>query len=248
MQGEETVSDCSQIALEPVGNVMAEENPQETKEEKEKHFSEGINFYKLVWIYAIGSILGFLWETVYCSIRAGAYEWRSGMLHTPFNPVYGFGALMFYLVLYKIKRKNIFGIFVIGVVCGTAVELICSYVQEWLFGTASWNYSKMFLNFQGRICLEISLFWGVLALVWAELARPLLEIMIARIPQKAGKAIAWILFGVIVTDAALTAGAMFRWIERVDGVAAKSVIGKAFDFLFPDARMEFTFPRIRFVR
>lgn len=219
---------------------------QEKIEEK-KHFAYGMNVYKLLWVYYIGGIIGFLWETVWCLFRYGNYQWRSGMAFTPFNPVYGLGAVVLYVSLYKVNKENHSLVFLIGVLGGTAVELFCSYFQEFCFGSMAWNYSKMLLNFEGRICLPISLFWGALTLAWVRWICPGLEKIISHIPEKVGKTLAWVLLAVVIVDAAITIAAMLRWIDRRAGLEAASFIGEWLDRFFPDKRMQFMFPSTRFV-
>lgn len=78
--------------------------------EKKKHFAEGVNFYKLFWVFVLGSVFGYIVETVWCFIRNGHYECRSSLVFGPFNTIYGIGALILYLGLYKINKK-IMGLF-----------------------------------------------------------------------------------------------------------------------------------------
>ncbi len=216
--------------------------------EEKKHFAAGLNVYKLLWVYYIGGIAGFLWETVWCLFRYGNYQWRSGMAFTPINPVYGMGAVVLYLTLYKVNKKNYPLIFLIGVVGGTAVELFCSYFQEYLFGAAAWNYSHMFMNFEGRICLGISLVWGVFTLAWTEWICPVLEKAISIIPDRIGKVLTWVLLAVVLADAFVTVSAMVRWTSRRAGDPPKTFFGEWLDAWFPDKKMHFLYPSMQFVK
>ena len=66
----------------------------------------------------------------------------------PFAPVYGIGTLAFYLILPKFKKM--WQVFLVSGVLGGVTEYLCSYFQEKLFGTISWDYSNQLLNFNGR--------------------------------------------------------------------------------------------------
>lgn len=218
-----------------------------SKSGEKKHFAQGLNVYKLLWVYYIGGIIGFLWETVWCLFRYGNYQWRSGMAYTPFNPVYGMGAVVLYVTLYKVDKENYPLIFLLGVFGGTAVELFCSYFQEFCFGAVAWNYSKMFLNFEGRICLPISLVWGLFTLAWVKWICPALEKVISLIPDTFGKVLTWLIFALILADTFVTVSAMIRWIGRRTGENAKTFFGEWLDLHFPNKRMHFIYPSLRFV-
>lgn len=127
---------------------------------RDKHFAAGFNFYKFFWIFTIGSVIGFVVETIWCLVTNGHFEVRSSFVLGPFTIVYGIGAVVLYLGLRKVDRSKTGRIFLFGVVGGTVVELIASWIQEVAFGTVSWDYSNLPLNINGRVCLLCSVFWG----------------------------------------------------------------------------------------
>ena len=65
------------------------------KRQRREHFAHGLNFYKLVWIFLLGCIMGFLIETAWLFVHTGILESRKGIIYGPFSPVYGFGAVLF---------------------------------------------------------------------------------------------------------------------------------------------------------
>ena len=125
---------------------------------EEKHFAQGRNFYKLFWVFTTGAFWGFLVETFWCLYRNRSFEWRAGLICIPLNPVYGIGAVVLYITLYKMNGANKIKIFAIGVVSGSFVEYFCSLVQERAFGSVSWDYSNYPLSIGSRICLKYSVF------------------------------------------------------------------------------------------
>lgn len=116
-------------------------------------------FIKVVWLFYIYSFIGWLWETVYCSLKAGHFVYR-GFLIGPITPIYGFGILG---VLYFIEpyQNNLLLLYVLSAILVTVLEYVTSFALEKLFNASLWDYSKVPLNINGRVAIPVSLFWGV---------------------------------------------------------------------------------------
>ena len=93
----------------------------------------------LFWLFIIGSIAGFIFEITVVFFQKGHFELRQGLIYGPFIPVYGIGAMFYYIVLSKIKIKNKVQIFLITMILGGITEYLCSFIQEKAFGTISWD-------------------------------------------------------------------------------------------------------------
>lgn len=106
--------------------------------------------------------LGWCIESAIVSIDTKKLTNR-GFLQGPALPIYGFGAIMILLCTLPFNG-NPFAQYIIGVISCTALEYVTGVLMEAIFKTKYWDYSGKFLNFQGRICLTSSLFWGVLTL------------------------------------------------------------------------------------
>lgn len=63
---------------------------------------------QVILLFFIYSFIGWLWETVYCSLKAKKFVYR-GFLVGPYCPIYGFGVLS---VLYFVEpfENNLLGI------------------------------------------------------------------------------------------------------------------------------------------
>ena len=117
-------------------------------------------FYSEVILYFfIYSVMGWLWETVYCSLKAGKFVYR-GFLAGPYCPIYGFGIIM---VLYFIEpfHSNLLLLYLFSTIIVTLLEFFTSYFLEKIFHTTWWDYHNVPFNIQGRIALPVSAFWGV---------------------------------------------------------------------------------------
>lgn len=230
-------------------NKMLKSKPNallDYKENESEHFAKGNTFYKLFWVFFIGSFAGVIIESIYCIIQYGHYESRVGLLYGPFNLVYGIGALVLSAFLYKYRNRSKIYSFIGGFIVGSVVEYLCSYFQELLFNSTSWDYSNIPFNINGRICLIYSIFWGILGIFWIKDIYPFLSELILKIPNKIGKKLTIVLLIFMLLNTLITGVVVNRWKNRTDGVACNNVIDKTIDDLYPDERMQKIFANLTF--
>ena len=211
------------------------------------HFAHGLNFYQLFWIFFIGCFLGVVVETIWCLLTRHHYESRTGLIYGPFNLVYGFGALFMTLGLNWLRKKRDAWIFLGGFVIGSVFEYICSWVQEFLFGTVSWQYDEMPFNLNGRINLLYSIFWGVLALLWVKGIYPWMCRLVNRIPNKIGKPLTWVLLVFMILNSAISGLAVARMSARYAGEPATNALEQFLDDHYPDERLQKIYPNMVYV-
>lgn len=209
-------------------------------------FAKGLNIYKILIIGFVGSFAGVIIELLWCLANKGYIESRSGLVYGPFNLLYGAGAVLLTVCLYKFRNRGAFVSFLGGLIVGSVLEYVCSWGQEVVFGTRSWDYSHMPFNLNGRICLLYSIFWGLLGVLWIKRIYPITAKLILKIPNKWGKIVTWAMLVFIVFDACMTVGALTRWSRRTEGVEPYGVVGEFFDERFPDERMEKIFANMKF--
>ena len=107
------------------------------------------------------SIIGYIGELVYCSLN----KRKSGKaLYGPWCPLYGLGGLLITSVLSSFE-SNILLVYIVGVLVSSFTEYFVSLVLEVIFDARWWDYSFKKFNLNGRICLENSLLFGVLAVI-----------------------------------------------------------------------------------
>ena len=140
------------------------------------------------------SVLGWIYEVV---LEVFIYRWgfsNRGALTGPYCVIYGFGALIFLILLKNLKTKRIgpgrlnltpILVFFAIILIATTVELIGSYIMEWTQGGWMWDYSEYFCNFQGRIALNPSVRFGIGGMVFLYLLQPLFEKLADRLPRRA---------------------------------------------------------------
>lgn len=241
---EETVQDTMCTDVSPQERAAeADEVPVQPEEALgEAPFAAGLNFYKLFWIFFIGCFVGVVVETLWCLATRHRLESRAGVIYGPFNPVYGFGAVLLTLCLHRLRKKRDLWIFLGSMVLGGAFEYVCSLVQELAFGTVSWEYSHTKFNIGGRTNLLYSFFWGVLGLVWVKDLYPFLSRMIEKIPKKPGKILTWALCVFMVFDMSISALASARQADRRKGIPADNIVTRLLDEHYPDEFMQKIYP------
>ena len=146
-----------------------------------------------------------------------------------------------------LSKKRDAWIFLGGVIIGSAFEYLCSWVQETLFGTVSWQYDKMPFNLNGRINLLYSLFWGALALLWVKGIFPLMCKLISKIPNAIGKPLTWVLLVFMIFDSAISGLAVARMSTRREGVPAATAVEEFLDRHYPDERLRKIYPNMVYV-
>lgn len=166
------------------------------------------NFLLLFILFAMS---GWVYEVINHLIRNHGELVNRGYLFGPWLPIYGFGGMLIYAIFYKVIDKSVrIGklnirpvlLFVYITVIATVVELAATYIVE-LFGipyTELWDYSRRWMNFQGRVCFDASAKFGVLGLVVIYGALPLYRKLLSMKNQKLLNVIAWIVIGVFAVD------------------------------------------------
>lgn len=116
----------------------------------------------LLFLYFLWySLLGWAIESTYCSLKARRFVYR-GFLAGPICPIYGAGALIMILFLAPLAKHPVW-LYGIACVVMSAWEYLVAWVLETTTHVKYWDYSHLPFNLHGRICLTVSLWWGVLA-------------------------------------------------------------------------------------
>ena len=67
---------------------------------------EKLNFYDIFYLFIFGCILGWLVEGIWSLLKKHLLINHSALVIGPFNVVYGVGAIVLTIMLYKIKDKR----------------------------------------------------------------------------------------------------------------------------------------------
>ena len=137
------------------------------------------NFIDILIYFITYSFLGWIMESIFRSVCEKKLI-NTGFLRGPFCPIYGIGAVIMILFL-KNFSKNLILLFFISIIVFTIWEYLVGVLLEKLFHTKYWDYSDNKFNFQGRICLMNSIFWGILGVVFIQYIHPFIESIIEKV-------------------------------------------------------------------
>ncbi len=127
-------------------------------------------------IFYIYSFCGWVFESAVVSVRQKRPVNR-GFLRGPMLPIYGFGATIMLHVSLPLAGHPV-QIYFAGMVVATAFEYVVGVVMEAIFKVKYWDYSEHRFQFQGRICLQSSLAWGMLSVLLVYVLHPPAEYLL----------------------------------------------------------------------
>lgn len=156
----------------------------------------------LIMYFCLFSIVGHWMEAAFCllikyGIVPGIYDPNSQIWSDwlyPF-PVYGFGTVACALILYPIKNwlqrrihsgwGPVIVSFIVNTLVCSAIELALGLLQNQPVNGVYplWDYSNMFCNFMGQICLQNSLAFGAVATLMTWIVYPGLEKLMGKLPN-----------------------------------------------------------------
>lgn len=157
----------------------------------------GTDVYHLVAAFVMYSMLGWLVESIYMSFCNRKLTNR-GFGKGPFCPIYGFGAVIGYLILCPLKGQYV-KLYISGAILATAFEFLvgCSMIR--FLGQLWWDYNEKPFNYKGIICLESTVAWGFYAVGIVQFLQRIVYHMIDKVDFALGvRLIQIILFGVAV--------------------------------------------------
>jgi len=140
------------------------------------------------------------------------YKWgfsNRGFLFGPYTPIYGFGALIFILILMpKLRRTSypkkflyILPTFLACMVIATGLELVTSYLMEWTTGSWPWQtYVDYDYHFQGRIALSPSIRFGLGGTFFLYGLQPLFEAGVGKIKDQWLTKLSVVIIGLLSVD------------------------------------------------
>lgn len=135
--------------------------------------------------YVAYSIAGWIWEMILFRFTEGKFV-RRGFLYGPLCPIYGAGAVLFWLTLRwvpQVLRPVIPNVvlsfcvesailFLLGGLMACIMEYYTSAILEHCFHTRWWDYFRNRFNIKGRVCLLGFTAFGAFAVLIVQILQP----------------------------------------------------------------------------
>lgn len=175
----------------------------------------------VVWL-VIYSVLGWIYESTYCSIVDRKWANR-GFLYGPLCPIYGFGVIGMIALWQAVLNAGVavepWQVFAVAAAGSAVLEYATSWVLERLFHARWWDYTNMPLNLNGRICLPATVLFGLGGLLVAYvLYEPTVAITNAASPVLV-EGLSLLLIALVSVDATLTVSALTRFAHAATSVS-----------------------------
>lgn len=207
---------------------------------------EFVNYYQLVIIFTVASVGGLILETIWVAIDMGIWQSRYGMVWGPFSPLYGFGAVILTLALWKLRKQPLWVIFAVSLVLGSCLEQFAGSVMEDGFHVTSWTYSHMPDAITQYVSLRMSIIWGILGCVWCRLVMPVIVYHIGEPSHSVRVLVTVLLTSFLIVDGVMTLYVAARKDARDQGIPPANAIERYIDVRYDDSFMERRFENAEF--
>lgn len=172
--------------------------------------------YDLALLFFAYSFAAWLAETSIATIKEKDFRNR-GFASGPFCFIYGFTGVLLTIFLQEL-RSQMFFLFLGSTVIATAVEWLAGKALERAKQKKWWDYSDKRWNFDGYICLQYSLLWGLLGVLAVQYVNGFLFGVYHLLPDIARKAVVWVLTVVGLVDFSGSLLSVYHMEERLPGL------------------------------
>ena len=156
-----------------------------------------ITFSKIFLFFIIYSCLGWCLEVITMFVKTGKFV-NCGTLIGPYCPIYGIVAIL--ILTLTSSTNNPIVIFIISLVSGAFIEYVASYIIETLWNIKWWDYSHLKFNLNGRICLGMSIIFGLLGIIVKKFINPPILFLINSMPKAPTIIIFSVIFILFICD------------------------------------------------
>ncbi|MBE5827691.1 MAG: hypothetical protein E7307_13790 [Butyrivibrio sp.] len=173
------------------------------------------------------SFLGWVWESIYCTVNEKKWADR-GFLFGPICPIYGscvVGVSILFSLIPALSDPAfpVWATFIICMIGSAVAEFGTSWVLEKRFHARWWDYSKLPLNIQGRICLPVSVCFGIAGVLIVKYLMPFVSGLHTMINPMVYEIFALILAAVFGADFALTEASLSALLKDVEKMHSEFV-------------------------
>ena len=165
-------------------------------------------FFTYFILFLIYSFLGWAIEVIVTFYKDKKFVNR-GFLLGPYCPIYGFSSIVMILYLNRYCDSFI-TVFLLAVVVCSIIEYLVSYLMEKLFNARWWDYSNRKFNINGRVCLENSIWFGLLGTLLIYVVNPFLYNLISKMSDNVLLIVGSFLLIIFVIDLIISLNVTFK--------------------------------------
>jgi len=235
-------------SLKQLGRELTGKAPRFTREQRRAirrafyHAREAylsylkLNWYQIVVIFLVASVLGLVIEEVWMFVTEGLTESRVGLVWGPYSPIYGFGAVLLTLVGWKLRMQGAswWQIFIVGMIVGGLLEQLTGWGMETLFNAVSWDYTNVPGSITKWVAWPFLFFWGGLGLVWCKVIMPEMLYRIGNPTTVRQVVFVSLLALYLAVDIGMTVVCFGRMAEREAGIAPRNAFEEWVDENYTD--------------
>ena len=208
-------------------------------------------FFIYFILFLIYSFLGWIIEVIVTFYKDKKFVNR-GFLLGPYCPIYGISSIV--LILYLSRYCDSFiTIFLLAVVVCSIIEYLVSYLMEKLFNARWWDYSNRKFNINGRVCLENSIWFGLLGILLIYVVNPFLYNLISKMSDNVLLIVSSFLLIIFVIDLIISLNVTFKIKSNITKLIKKDSteefnhkIKELIDSKLLNRRLFKAFPKLKF--
>lgn len=167
------------------------------KQDNKNRYIRAFDYYVLLFFSL--AFAGWLWEVLLYFITDHAFINR-GVYRGPYLPIYGAGGLLLCFFFRSLKKRP-FLVFILSAITCSVLEYLTSYFLELRWNTKWWDYSRHFLNINGRICLLGAVTFGLGGTALVCFLLPMYEKLHSKISRKWRLILCLLLLSLFIADA-----------------------------------------------
>ncbi len=167
-----------------------------------------------VMCFTVYSMVGWVCESIWCSVGTKKVVNR-GFLYGPWCPIYGFGALLLFVVGEPVQQWP-WAVFIGALISTSLLEYFTGWLLETLFKAKWWDYSHRKFNIKGRVCLRNALLFGLMGIAAVYYLQPTVLSLLRKITPSVLSIIAEVMVGIFVFDLVRSLVAVMHLRDRLD--------------------------------
>ena len=162
----------------------------------------------LFLLFLMYSFTGWAIEVIGKLLEKGKFVNR-GFLVGPYCPIYGVGSILMIILLNRYINDPP-TLFIMSILLFSVLEYSTSYFMEKIFKIRWWDYTRRKFNINGRVCLENSIWFGLLGALLIYIVNPFLSNVIAMISDKVLIILGSVLLVIFITDLIISLNVTIR--------------------------------------